>query len=313
MNIQNQVPHYALFEQSPFGLFVLDSFGNIVDCNLEFVHLAKVPKKKIIGYNLISLPENQSLTPYLLRALKGERVEIETKYHSPLKQYMGEFRFIFQPLDTSNQSLSILGFVEDISKRKNAERELLAAKNELEQKVIERTKELSFLAYHDELTLLPNRKLFLDRLKYTINFSKKESIKHALLFIDLDGFKEVNDQYSHQEGDRVLMELPLSIVSCIQETDTLARMGGDEFALLLFNIPNIDYVCEVANNILISIGQYHLSNQENAGLSASIGISIYPDHANSLNSLISLADTAMYKIKKSGKNGFCFAESKDNL
>jgi diguanylate cyclase (GGDEF)-like protein len=160
------------------------------------------------------------------------------------------------------------------------------------------------LAHFDQLTGLPNRTLLIDRLNQTISVSNRTSRAVSLLFIDLDGFKPVNDTYGHTIGDRMLKEVATRLLSCLREGDTAARLGGDEFVVLLLD-SDIERAIKVANRILETLrAEFEIEKRNIAGITASIGIAEYPEHADSLDSLLTAADNAMYLAKKSGKDKY---------
>lgn len=165
-------------------------------------------------------------------------------------------------------------------------------------------KHLFALAHFDQLTGLPNRTLLLDRLKQSISVSNRASRAISLLFIDLDGFKPVNDTYGHAIGDRLLKEVAARLQSCLREGDTAARLGGDEFVVLLLE-SELDRAITVANRILETLrDSYEFGKKTISTISASIGIAEYPEHANDLDTLLSAADNAMYSAKKRGKDRY---------
>jgi len=168
------------------------------------------------------------------------------------------------------------------------------------------------LAYFDSLTGLPNRTLFYDRLKQVLAQAKRQRNKVALLFIDLDRFKEVNDTLGHDAGDELLKTVAGRVSDCLRETDTLARLGGDEFVVLLSNLGENDFlkpamVCrKVADHILHALSKVHHYEGHDFYTGASIGIIIYPDNADNLGELLKRADTAMYEAKNAGRNTYRF-------
>jgi diguanylate cyclase (GGDEF)-like protein len=165
-------------------------------------------------------------------------------------------------------------------------------------------KHLFGLAHFDQLTGLPNRTLLIDRLNQTISVSNRTSRAVSLLFIDLDGFKPVNDTYGHTIGDRLLIEVAARLLSCLREGDTAARLGGDEFVVILLD-SDIARAIKVADRILETLrAEYEFGKRNISSISASIGIAEYPEHANNLDSLLTAADNAMYVAKKSGKDKY---------
>ncbi|NNM80165.1 MAG: GGDEF domain-containing protein [Gallionella sp.] len=165
-------------------------------------------------------------------------------------------------------------------------------------------KHLFGLAHFDQLTGLPNRTLLLDRLKQAISASSRTSRVISLLFIDLDGFKPVNDLHGHAIGDHLLKEVAERLRSCIREGDTAARLGGDEFVVILLESDQ-DTASTVANRILAALKTPYAFGKKNiSSISASIGIAEYPHHADELDALLLAADHAMYVAKKSGKDRY---------
>lgn len=165
---------------------------------------------------------------------------------------------------------------------------------------------LEFMAYHDTLTHLPNRVLLMDRFKMASMHSKYTNHLMAVCFIDLDHFKEVNDHYSHEAGDCVLIEVTQRILKCIRESDTLSRHGGDEFILLLTEIKEVKIVQEIVDRIVEVLAQpYHLDKNTAICLSASIGVTLRGDMQD-IESLIQQADHAMYQAKSQGRNRCVF-------
>ncbi|NOT10343.1 MAG: GGDEF domain-containing protein [Methylococcaceae bacterium] len=167
-------------------------------------------------------------------------------------------------------------------------------------------KKIQYMASHDDLTGLPNRALFRDRLEMAQNMALRNKAKLAILFIDLDGFKVVNDNYGHKVGDLLLQEVAKLLQATVRQSDSVARIGGDEFIILLNGvIDKLDAVV-VAEKILAAFRQPILLAGQSAKVGASIGISIFPDHSSDTEKLIVYADDAMYEIKKSGKNAYAF-------
>jgi diguanylate cyclase (GGDEF)-like protein len=162
-------------------------------------------------------------------------------------------------------------------------------------------KHLFDLAHFDQLTGLPNRTLLLDRLNQAISASSRASRKISLLFIDLDGFKPVNDTYGHNIGDRLLKEVAERLMSCLREGDTAARLGGDEFVVMLPE-SDLDRALAVANRVLGTLkASYEFGKKTISDISASIGVAEFPSHADEMEALLTAADSAMYVAKNGGK------------
>jgi len=161
-------------------------------------------------------------------------------------------------------------------------------------------------AYYDDLTALPNRFYFNERLNQALANARRNGHMCAVLFIDLDKFKEVNDRLGHDAGDLVLREVATRLKSCLRHTDMIARMGGDEFYVLIDDLIDADHAMDIAQKLLgEALRPFRLGHQE-CRLSASIGIAIYPDDGAEAQTLLKNADRAMFRVKESGKNGMQF-------
>ena len=162
------------------------------------------------------------------------------------------------------------------------------------------------LAYFDALTDLPNRQLFYDRLNQALSHALRNNEKLALMFIDLDGFKTVNDSMGHASGDLLLQAVARRLTNCLRKSDTVARMGGDEFTCILPDIKKSGDISVVAQKIIRALSSPFNINGNRIHISGSIGASTYPDDAGDVDALIKNADIAMYDAKKQGKNNFQF-------
>ena len=175
-----------------------------------------------------------------------------------------------------------------------------------ENKTKNQQKVLKHQATHDALTGLPNRVLFHDRLEQSIKKSKRKKVKMALFFIDLDGFKEVNDTMGHKVGDEVLILVAKNIRRSVREDDSVSRLGGDEFTVIMEDIKSDDDAAMLAQKIVTTLSQEMNVEGESISLSCSLGVSIYPNDSTDTDTLLSNADTAMYDAKIKGKNNFQF-------
>ena len=188
-------------------------------------------------------------------------------------------------------------------------RELVNAFAEMRREVRRRQEGLNHLAHHDPLTQLPNRVLFKDRLEHAVNLAKRNNQAVALLFLDLDNFKQINDTLGHLAGDELLMIVGRRLRDLLRHTDTVARLGGDEFAILLENVEDKSHAKTIASKILDKLSQpINLAGQE-FHLTASLGIAMAPYDDSQPDNLIRDADTAMYEAKKRGKNAYSFFSS----
>jgi diguanylate cyclase (GGDEF)-like protein/PAS domain S-box-containing protein len=190
--------------------------------------------------------------------------------------------------DTSGRPVRVIGTYLDISERRQAE------------------ETIQHQANFDLLTQLPNRRLFLDRLEQEIIKSRRAGTPLALLLVDLDQFKEVNDTLGHDVGDRLLQEAAQRIRGCLRDVDTVARLGGDEFTVILGELSGRTHVEDIAQKIIGNLAAPFQLGNEVAYVSASIGITLYPNDADTIEALMKNADQAMYVAKKQGRNRFSY-------
>jgi diguanylate cyclase (GGDEF)-like protein/hemerythrin-like metal-binding protein/PAS domain S-box-containing protein len=168
---------------------------------------------------------------------------------------------------------------------------------------------LSSLAFVDGLTGLPNRALFMDRLREAFVAVRGGGIGFALLVADLDGFKEVNDRYGHDAGDLVLQVVARRLRGTARTNDTIARLGGDEFALILPAVSTVENAALVAGRIVRAIGEPIALGQKTSTVGISVGIGVHPSHGDTMDALFHAADTAMFHAKRQGKNRYALAEA----
>jgi len=200
------------------------------------------------------------------------------------------------PLKGENgETIGVLGTYIDITDQKMAMLEVQKAKDEL-----------GYQAEHDILTDLPNRILFFDRLHQAIKQSNRTGTKAAVIFIDLDRFKEINDSLGHDMGDRVVKLLAQRLQSELRKVDTIARFGGDEFIILVESIKDMSHVTEILHKLMKAMEAPFLINEHSLHLTLSAGVSVFPDDGNNAEVLIRNADTAMYRAKDDGRNTYHF-------
>jgi len=210
-----------------------------------------------------------------------------------------------QDLQAVNKALAT-----EIERRQRVEAELLKTNEYLEARVQERTQELQTtnqelaqLAYVDPLTELLNRRLFFDRIEHAIRLAERQARSFALLYLDMDDFKLVNDRHGHQAGDTVLREFGHRIRSCLRVADTAARLGGDEFAILLEQT-HPEEAMEIAQRVVEIIRQPIVWQEQTLSLTISVGLAVFPEDATDLEALLAAADAALYAAKAKGKDQF---------
>lgn len=191
-------------------------------------------------------------------------------------------------------------------------RELAMGRRRIVAEHVAHGERVEHMAYHDRLTGLPNRSLFSNLLAASIGLAHRNGRRLAVLFLDLDGFKHVNDTLGHEAGDQMLQEVASRLKGCLRESDTVARVGGDEFVALLPDLEDETYVAAVARKVIEGIAGRFVIRGREFRVTASVGISLYPEDGADEEALMKCADTAMYHAKAGGKNGFQFYSARLN-
>ncbi len=405
-------PHF-LFDASPFGMFILDCEGRIVDCNDTFQTMMGAPRQDLIGFNVITAPQDRSLVPHFQRALAGERVDIESRYTSTTGGRTSECRYVLQPLGDSAAGLAVLGYIEDVFERREMERarQALSLSEEILTKafrdspdpmvisdiatgrireinhgfvehfgytaeesvgrttvdlglwvslaqrdatvalmreqgslrnhevefraksgavltvlgtstqiVIEGTAhwlvqfrditeqkrlqlELEAQAHTDLLTGVANRRYFMKLAESELARAVRYGSPLALLMLDVDHFKSINDTHGHLVGDNALQVLALTCQKALREVDILGRVGGEEFAILLPET-NADTALEAAERVrgLVAGAGIPLANGARLHLSVSLGCAALRPGETNIDALIGRADQALYEAKRAGRD-----------
>lgn len=208
-------------------------------------------------------------------------------------------------------NLFLVGVIRDITERKRMEEELKRTAAELVRSNAELQRsatQLSHLANHDTLTGLPNRKLFSERLTQALAWAVTNQQHVGLLFLDLDGFKLINDTLGHDVGDLLLKAVAQRLTRSLRGSDTVSRLGGDEFTVILPAIPSAQDAARVAEKILKTLSDEFLLNQQIISVTSSIGIALYPQDGKDADTLVKEADLAMYRAKQQGKSRYEFAQ-----
>ena len=284
-----------IFDQVPTGIFYYDRSLRIIGCNQAFLRLLKVEKEKIIGLDLNTLKDRDSLK--ILRQVIDEKRT--SRYDGPYKSMSGReiwVSAVIAPLiDPSGKVLGAIAVIEDKTDAHKA----------LEQ--------AEFLAFHDALTSLPNRKLLRDRYELQIAQAERNGSFSALLFLDLDRFKHINDTYGHKIGDELLKETAARLKEIFRKGDTVCRLGGDEFIIFLPMISpdksrSIDYISRVAKKIHEELARPYEIEGHQLFISTSIGAVVVGSGRKTLDEVLRCADIAMYHAKKMGRSMTSFYE-----
>jgi len=219
--------------------------------------------------------------------------------YEPTTDKGNSFEIVATSIKNSDGTTSKMEFIRDITDQKKAQENLLQEKEKL-----------AYQAHHDSLTGLPNRILFNDRLTIALQNAKRSKTKIALLFIDLDHFKEINDSLGHDVGDKILKTVTKRLQETLRNKDTLARLGGDEFTIILEDLIEVQDASIISSKILEILSEVIEIDENRLYVSSSIGISIYPDDGHSTQNLLKFADSAMYKAKDEGRNNYQYYNAK---
>ncbi len=280
----------AVFDNNPEGLVVADSSQRVAKVNPAFEKLSGINAAKARGLSLAdALLGGADASANVLESLEDrEHAQWEQWCKNKKgKRYSARISVAVIRNDAAVPQ-QYVAIIADITQRKLDEEKII------------------YQANYDQLTNLPNRTLFMDRLTRRVLEGKRSKTSVGLMFVDLDGFKAVNDTLSHDAGDDLLKQAARRLEQCIREADTVARLGGDEFTVIMPLIDSLEAAGIVADRIIASLTQpFDLSGREGR-ISASIGISLLPAQASTASELLHNADVAMYHAKRSGKANFKF-------
>lgn len=287
--------HRFIVDHSPDIVFMLDQDGNFTFLNDTVYQTLGYEKKELIGqhYSKLVPGPSKELAGYVF----AERRTGNRKSHNVELKLKCKDESEHRSFDTTSMSVdlggvgiqgSTYGVARDITEKKQAQ------------------EMINYQAYHDMLTKLPNRVLMEDRLNLAMKQSLRTGQKLAVMFLDLDRFKWVNDTLGHAVGDRLLQSVSHRLEGCLRKGDTLARFGGDEFAVILPNVNQEDDARIIAEKILEVLKEPLRIEEHDLYVTSSIGIALYPESGRTIESLIASADLAMYSVKDRGKNGYEF-------
>jgi len=286
----------TVFESASQAIMVLDVRRKILSVNAAFTRITGYSAQEALGKDVSLLyPDERGLLFYgeiwdLVQ--KEGHWQGEVWSRKKQGQRYPEWRAISAVKNAEGEIVQYTILSTDITKRKESDAKL------------------HHQAYHDSLTDLPNRVLFLERLFQSIKLARRNERKVALLFLDLDHFKQVNDTFGHPKGDEILKQVARRLLECVRETDTVARSGGDEFMVVLSNLSGKKEAGYVASKMLEKLRHpFYLEGQE-VFLGLSIGISLAPDDSDDATTLLKQADMAMYQSKKKGRNTSSFFSEK---
>jgi diguanylate cyclase (GGDEF)-like protein/PAS domain S-box-containing protein len=280
----------AMVESSDDAIIVKDLNSIITNWNAGAERIFGYRASEIIGSSILELipPDRHEEENGIMNLVKsGNRVDhFETVRWGKGKKPIDVSVTISPVKDSNGDLIGVSKIARDITERKESQ------------------KRIEYLAHYDPLTGLANRALLADRMKTAIGNASRYSSQFAVLFVDLDRFKPINDSLGHEIGDKLLKAVAERMQSRVRETDTVSRLGGDEFVVLLSQVHAASGATRVAEKIIAALSQpYHIGQHELL-LTASIGISIYPDSGRDASSLLRSADEAMYSAKRQGRNRY---------
>ncbi len=277
-----------IIENAPIGVLVINRAGSVEFVNPEMLKISGATREQILSMNVFQLSNYQrlGLTEKVRKAFDGQHFRLDSvEYTSHFGRRTTIRNFIGMPFMESGEG-KVLMFVEDITKQKF---------NELQ---------LSYLATHDTLTSLPNRTLFYDRLNIALATANRYGQQLAVMLFDLDRFKEVNDTLGHKVGDELLKAVGDRVTVILRQSDTLARMGGDEFLVLLPAIRQGGDADLVARKLLDTFRAPFSIEGKDLRVTTSIGVAVFPEDGTDSDTLVKNADIAMYWAKQGGRNGY---------
>lgn len=279
-------------EQSPVSVVITDLAGNIIYVNPKFTQVSGYSREEVLGRNPRILksdkhsPEFYTEMWHTLASGREWRGEICDRGKDGREYW--ESVSISPVADEKGHPLFYVGVKEEITEKK------------------EQAERIRFLALHDPLTGLYNRIAFRDHLDLLLRNAKRKSFRFALIYLDLDGFKAINDRFGHAVGDKLLQSVAARLSSSLRDMDVVARLGGDEFAILINEYAHREEIDHLAGRLLDTVREPLLIDGHSCAIGMSIGISLYPEQGHDPDSLIQCADRAMYTVKKSGRNSYLY-------
>ncbi|GAB2532411.1 hypothetical protein GCM10027032_20280 [Simplicispira piscis] len=294
---QTEQRFQVAFRASPLAASIAQiSDGRFIEVNDKYEKYFGWTRADLIGKSTLDIGLWVDLASRQAWLDELRRVGTALDFESQWRCKSGEIRLVSlsaELIDIDNEPL-VLAFIQDITERKENEARI------------------DFLAHHDPLTGLPNRVLFRDRFALAMAWSERSGCKVALLYVDLDHFKTINDTLGHPVGDHLLQQVAQRLRGCVRETDTISRQGGDEFLIALTDIHDQEAVSRVTTKVIDALSKpFSIDNHELAA-TVSMGVAVWPDDGQDFDALLQRADTAMYQAKAAGRNTYRFYTAQMN-
>ena len=287
-----------VFNDAHEGIVIADMDNTIIDINPTFSHITEYSRSELIGKSTDILISNNNKDDFYLNIWRSLAKHGHWKGEVWSRKKSGQLFIgrltISALLGEEGETVHYLCLVSDMTQNK------------------EQQKKLEFMAHYDVLTKLPNRAYFAERFKQAVAHSKRTKSLLAICFLDLDHFKPINDNFGHTVGDKLLIEVAHRIKVNIRENDTVSRLGGDEFSLLLGDLDSVVECEQLLTRIHSTLSQPYLIEDKTIVISASSGVTIFPQDEADPDTLLRHADQAMYKAKLSGRNHYQFFNTQDD-
>ncbi len=289
----------SAFENAPIGILLIDLKGNVFQVNNFAIEMLGFEKRSMEGSHvsrLVPQEDRTQLKETLRRLVSGRDETVRTECRMLREDALEIWTTLHVVVqrDGAGAPAYLIAQIADIT-------EMKSSRSKMER-----------MAFYDTLTNLANRRLFYDRLGQAVDHAQRSKHLSALLFLDLDQFKRVNDTLGHEVGDELLQEVSMRLTNCVRKEDTVARLGGDEFTVLLFDIKSPSDASYVADKILSTLRQPLNISGHQLVVTTSIGITIVPQDGTDPNSLMKNADLAMYRAKEHGRNTYHFYSEEMN-
>ena len=301
---QMESRYRGLLEAAPDAMVVVNQGGEIVLLNVQAEKQFGYRRDELIGQKVKNIIPEGFAERLIADGTRTEEDALAQQIGTGIelngrRKDGSEFpiEIMLSPLESS-EGVLVTAAIRDISVRKKAQRMAL---------------QMTHSAQHDFLTGLPNRMLLNDRVSQAIALTERNMAKVAVLFLDLDGFKHINDSLGHAIGDKLLQSIAKRLVACARGADTVSRQGGDEFVILLPEVEQPEYAAITVRRMLAAMAEPHSIDQHDLHVTASIGVSVYPDDGLDAETLIKNADTAMYQAKENGRQRYQFFKPAMNV